>query len=81
MKRYITDSWNIKIREITIERETEHSYFIDKNNRRLRTIDYHQTWEAAQQYLMQRTDKEIQNLTWQLTKLQESLTEISRLTK
>lgn len=67
MKRYQTTRWDIKIEEIEVIRETESFMIVPTEGRRKERREakhseyhlYHETWEAAHTYLLQRAEERV----------------------
>lgn len=88
MRKYLTFQYYIEIKAIEIERETEHYIFwLQENWRGMKTIrrqaksqHYHDTWEAAHDYLRERTLAEIDSLTKRLDGAKHDLTVLEHMT-
>ncbi len=67
MKRYQTTRWDIKIEEIEVLRETDNFVIVPTEGRRKERREakksefhlYHETWEAAHTYLLQRAEERV----------------------
>ena len=74
MKRYQTTRWSTEIEEIEIIRETDDFVILPcegrrKERREAKKSDYHlyhETWDAAHIYLLQRAKDRIAQLQWAL---------------
>jgi hypothetical protein len=80
--RYITNTWNNRVTEITITRETEKCYFVESQGcrgeiRSLKNKDYHPTREDALKYLFNKYSRTVKYLKESLVEAESNLQKIN----
>lgn len=81
--KYMTGGWGKTIEAKEVERETEHSVWVNGNRNAKWTSwhKYHNTWEEAKDYLLDMAKRRVKSYEDQLASAKESLSKIEKLEK